>query len=274
MKHVLSSFVLLMAAIALPRLSGAQTAPSADPPKLVDLTGVWLAVEVPSGPWTFEFKQTGTVLTGTARQNRPGALSGPVPVHDGAVTGTSVSFQIDSPDGARTITLSGSITGNEIRLHRATKIHSELSAGGTALFGTDAAPEFTIKRAVSGAERWVASDGVAFSPWTFDLKIDGGTVTGVAGQSASDVASGYVTSMAGPFEIYDGKVDGSAIDFKLKTSDGGRIITFHGVRTGDQITFTRAVNVVGGDPGRDGITGATGATSFIAKLETGKSKTP
>ncbi len=35
----------------------------------------------------------------------------------------------------------------------------------------------------SGATRWVARTGVAFAPWTFDLKIEGGVVTGTASQA-------------------------------------------------------------------------------------------
>jgi hypothetical protein len=112
---------------------------------------------------------------------------------------------------------------------------------------------------------WVASD-VGFAPWTFSLKATGNSLTGTAAQGSLDAASGMSTTLVGPFEIYDGKTDGNQISFKLKTPDGGRIITFNGTRTGDKIAFSRSVQVVSGVPGQNGILGATGATSLTATL--------
>jgi len=125
------------------------------------------------------------------------------------------------------------------------------------LFATTQSPDFSGK--------WVASN-VAFPPWTFQLKVDGALITGTATQGRSDPASGFTTSLAGPFPIYDARIDGNQITFKLKTTDGGRIVTFIGARSGDQIAFTRSVEVVSGDPGRDGILGAGGATRLTAVL--------
>src|SRR5262252_3509554 len=99
------------------------------------------------------------------------------------------------------------------------------------LLATQQSPDFSGK--------WVASN-VAFPPWTFQLKVDGASITGTASQGNADPASGVTTSLVGPFDIYDGKVDGNQATFKLKTPDGGRIVTFTGTRTGDQIAFTRS----------------------------------
>lgn len=65
----------------------------------------------------------------------------------------------------------------------------------------------------------------------------------------------------------DGEAQDDRIRFELKTPDGGRVVTFNGTRTGDTIAFTRSVKVLGGDPGRDGILGANGATQFTAVLD-------
>src|SRR5262249_47125341 len=120
---------------------------------------------------------------------------------------------------------------------------------------------------VAGSLRYLAASGVAFPPWTFDLKIENGTVTGSATQARSDPSSGYATSLTGPFEIYEGKAEGDRISFRLRTPDGGRVVTFTGTRNGDRIAFMRSVQVLSGDPGRDGILGANGATQFTAVLE-------
>jgi hypothetical protein len=110
----------------------------------------------------------------------------------------------------------------------------------------------------------LGSEWRGFSPWTFDLKITTDAVTGVIGQAALDPPTSTQTTLVGPFEIYDGKVSGNTIEFKAKTSDGGRIVTFRGVRNGDSIAFNRSVAVVSGDAGRNGILGGTGATEFVA----------
>ena len=239
-----------------------------------DITGTWLATGVPYEPWTVVLKLEGTKLTGTMEQN--GGLRGAVDIYEGTVKDKAVSWKAKSPDGARAITFTGTIAGDEITLHRTTEFLTQGSLGGTGLFGSNAAPEFSIKRGVARAgsgDHWVVSEGVAFQPWTLDLQVKGGTVTGAVGQGRSDSESGTVTSFVGPFEIYDGKANENTLDFKVKTSDGGRIISFHGTRKGDQIAFTRTCQVVSGDPGMNGILGASGATEFVARLN-GNPATP
>jgi hypothetical protein len=118
-----------------------------------------------------------------------------------------------------------------------------------------------------GTQHWEAKTGVGFAPWTFDLRIEGGTVTGVIGQARTDPPTSTVTTLIGPFEIYDGKAAGNNIEFKAKTPDGLRIITFQGVRNGDSISFKRSVQVISGVPGQNGILGGAGATEFVATLD-------
>ena len=258
MKNTLS-FVVGIAAFAI---FGAQPLCA----QAINATGVWLATDVPYAPWTVKLKQDGTKLTGTMEQN--GALRGPVDIYEGKIDGTAISFKVNSPGSAGTITYTGALNRDEIVLNR-----SGGNPGGNGLFGALAAPRFTIRRGVAagagGAQHWVATEGVAFAPWTLDLKIEGSRVAGTVSQAGSDPPSGLTTTLVGPFDTYDGVANGNTIDFKVKTSDGGRVVTFHGTKSGDQIAFTRSVEVVRGDPGRDGILGASGATQFIAKLNPG-----
>ena len=246
------------------------TGPASAPAQTPDVSGTWLANDVPYAPWTAKLKQDGGKLNGTMEQN--GGLRGLVDIYQGTIDGNKISLKVNSPDGARAITFTGTVKGDEMVLNRSTEFLTQASLGGTGLFGSNAAPQFTLHRAVQSTanqEHWVAEKGVAFSPWTFDLAVRDGAVTGSVGQGREDPDSGIVTSMIGPFEIYDGKAGGNDIEFKVKTADGGRIITFHGTRKGFEIAFTRHCEVVSGDPGMTGILGANGATKFTALLGTG-----
>ena len=89
---------------------------------------------------------------------------------------------------------------------------------------------------------------------TIDLKING------------DLVSGSIMGPAGPIVIYDGKVGSDTMSFKVKTPEGGRIITVTGKLTGDEISFTRDVEVLpGGTPGGAFIFGVVGARNFVAR---------
>jgi TonB family protein len=79
-----------------------------------------------------------------------------------------------------------------------------------------------------------------------------------------------VTSLTEPVQIYDGRIIGSTISFKVNSPDGGdRTIAFVGEIHGDEIIFKRDVQVrPGGYPGEDGIYGASGASRFTARRST------
>ncbi len=234
----------------------------------VDATGQWTVTNVPFAPWTFKLVQAGARITGTIRQ-RIGAPDG-IAIDSGTVKGNALSFQVQSPDSMRTVTFVGTIAGDSIAFKRSVAIHPGGDSGATGLFGAKGPVEFVAGReaaaALAGRLHWVVDAGVAYPPWTFDLKVDGATVTGVATQALTDSASGFRAPNRGPFDIYDGKADGDAISFKLKTANGGRIISFNAVRRGDQLAFTRSAQVVSGDSGRDGILGGNGATTSRAVL--------
>jgi hypothetical protein len=120
--------------------------------------------------------------------------------------------------------------------------------------------------------RYVASAKIGFPPWTFDLTIAKGRVSGTVTQGRVDPTTRMSTIVAGPFPISNGRSDGVSIDFTIMLAEGARVVTFHGTRSGVQaITFTRRMTVVsvlsGADPGPNGIFGAEGATRFTAVLD-------
>jgi hypothetical protein len=124
----------------------------------IDATGVWVATDVPFAPWTVKLKQDGTKLTGTMEQN--GGLPGTVNIYEGSIDSSAISFKADSPDGARAITFTGKINGDEITLNRSTRIVTDKSQGGNGLFGTKAAPQFTIRRGAPAAAELFSYKGM------------------------------------------------------------------------------------------------------------------
>lgn len=104
------------------------------------------------------------------------------------------------------------------------------------------------------AGRWEAEFPHAPEMYTVDLQTDGTNLTGTIATPTQKV------------QIYEGMIDGDTMTFKIKSPDGQRMITFTGKVAGDEITFTRDVEVrAGGNPGGPGIFGALGARTFAAK---------
>jgi pimeloyl-ACP methyl ester carboxylesterase len=100
--------------------------------------------------------------------------------------------------------------------------------------------------------RWEAEFPNAPRQWTVDLKIEGTRVSGMWRPNQLPIA--------------EGTVNGDTLRFKVKTGDGMRIITFTGVLRGDELAFTRDVEVLSnGAPGGSGIFGALGARTFTAR---------
>jgi hypothetical protein len=87
-----------------------------------------------------------------------------------------------------------------------------------------------------------------------DLKADGTKLTGM------------ISGATGMNPIFDGRIEGNTMTFKVKTSNGDRTIAFTGTVIGNEIEFTRDVEVAtGGTLGGSGLLGARGARQFSAK---------
>ncbi len=143
-------------------------------------------------------------------------------------------------------------------------------ASGRSRPGTKAAD---AESGVTGV--WTAND-VGFPPWTLTLKADGDKLSGTVQQGARD-SSGYSTTLTMPVAIYDGEINGNKINFKCQDPGHDRTITFTGIVNGDEIIVTRTVVVrPAGNPGRNGIFGASGAARFIAQrvVSTGAASAP
>jgi hypothetical protein len=272
----IAGFLILTSAFSIVLLMGAQQS--------TEVTGVWYASDVTYAPWIFDLKQDGTTLTGTVRQS--GAVTNAAPIMNGTVRGNELSFRLERVASGGAITFTGMRNGETIVFTRV----SEVTTGvGDGLFGPAGPKRATATRQPGSAPaapaarapqvtttnpqpadadslRYVATTGVAFAPWTFTLKVENGTVTGSATQGNFDPASGFSTSLIGPFDVFDGKADGNQIVFKLRMPDGSRIATFNGTRNTETITFTRSIEILRGDPGRDGIMGINGAKQFSATL--------
>jgi len=241
------------------------------------IAGTWIATGVGFAPWTFNLNASGSKLTGTVMQGATDlsgwstSLTAPTAISDGTVDGNMISFKCQSPGGDRTITFVGTFNSDTILLRRRVQVRPGGDPGRNGIYGATGAQEFTAVRqskqpAISGgqASTWT-SDEVGFAPWTFRLTMSSKTVTGTVMQGATD-PSGWRTALTAPTVIYDGTIDGNMISFKCQSPGGDRIITFAGVVDGDEIHFIRDVRVSpGGDPGRNGIYGVTGATHFSAK---------
>jgi hypothetical protein len=245
--------------------------------------GLWQVTNVSAGPWSIELMQNETKLTGTVRQ--AGAEGGPVTISEGAVTGNTLTFKAVSPDGARTITFTGTLKGDEIAFKRSVEVRNN-NIGPTGVFGGRAISEFTAKRvnavAVSptgaglrgapaprGAARsvpvnptnspdgrWIAI-AVGGGPWTFEFKSDGVVLNGSVRQSASP---------DGPIAIADGRIDGTRITFRVMSPDGARTITFVGRVNAGEISFVRQFGIErGASSGSNDLYGPLSALQFVAK---------
>lgn len=106
----------------------------------------------------------------------------------------------------------------------------------------------------SGAAATWRADGL---PWTIELAVDGTRVTGTVDQDGDGVD---------PATILDGEITGTTIRFKARSGDGDRTIAFTGVLSGDEITFTRVVDVrAGGQVGGRGVFGGLGPAQFTVR---------
>ena len=125
---------------------------------------------------------------------------------------------------------------------------------------------FVIRIAVEGqqhtglAGEWRAVLPGPQSTVQFDLRLIDraldGTITPNARQGGGPVNA---------VKIFGGRADGAMLTFKARSPDGDRTVTFVATLGGDELTFTREVEVPpGADPGREGIFGVLGPSAFTA----------
>jgi hypothetical protein len=97
--------------------------------------------------------------------------------------------------------------------------------------------------------------------WVLDLKTSETKLTGTV-----SITPGPGRPPSRPADIYDGKIDKNQIEFKVKSPDNMRVITFSGTVTGSEIRFTRKVEMQpGASTGGDDLLGSEGPQTFVVK---------
>jgi pimeloyl-ACP methyl ester carboxylesterase len=147
MKHLLRPLVILF---AITPIVHAQT-------EQHGVTGTWRVDGVgqfqvgPTFPWEVVLKAEGAQLTGMV--NSCVSLGRNAPIHDGHVEANLVRFKCTSGDGARTITFTGTLDGDEIAFTQELQVKD----GGNPptpqqalLFGPQAPPRFVARRVPDG----------------------------------------------------------------------------------------------------------------------------
>jgi Two component regulator propeller len=103
------------------------------------LAGTW-ETTLGGGPdWTMQLETDGSVVRGTVLEQL-------LPILDGKTDGTTLSFRVRSPDGARVIAFTGRLQGNELSFSRDVESGTSANPGGPGLFGGAGPRAFTAKR--------------------------------------------------------------------------------------------------------------------------------
>ena len=113
------------------------------------LSGTWQNEVLSGGLFqlsTVELSQDGRSLTGTVTMGGVGTVA----VYDGKIEGNSIVFKFDSPDGDRTITLTGEVNGDEIAFTRSVEVREGGNPGGPGIGGARGARQFTLSRVPDG----------------------------------------------------------------------------------------------------------------------------
>jgi hypothetical protein len=130
-----------------------------------------------------------------------------------------------------------------------------------AVVGILSAADVALGQANREAQRGVSGTWITMAfgelPNLIDLQADGTRVVGTISRNQQALT------------IYDGKVDGNTVTFKVVFAGGDRINSFTGKLNGDEMFFTRSVQVrPGGAATGEGIFGAGGPMQFVATRDT------
>jgi hypothetical protein len=78
-------------------------------------------------------------------------------IAEGTVSGDTVTFRATSPDGARTVTFVGKLTGDEMLFTREVEMREGAPLGGAGLMGANGPTEFRARRASPASEVWTGT---------------------------------------------------------------------------------------------------------------------
>ena len=286
LKGAIVGFVLL-AANAAAAAAAAQITPAAG------ISGRWEVDGVMSGPWTFDLAESGGVITGKVWQH--GSLLGPAEIYEGKATGGSLTFKIKNPvvtGVTREITFTGRIAENQIGFERTVDLLQTGAADNPGAFemgafGASSVPRFIASRVgpvpapptplrpvtqpVDVTGRWESLQW-NLDIWVLNLMSSGSQLSGTVGV-VPGVQDRQGLNNTRP--IYDAKIEGNTVSFKVKSPDNVRTMTFVGNAQGDEIVLSRGVELPsGGAVGFNVIFGVYAPNSFVARRSTEASPAP
>jgi len=199
--------------------------------KAADVSGTWKGTfdfEGSSVPVTINLKIDGTKVTGTVE----GLPTTPTEIHDGALTGDTVSFWVNTDYEGQTYKLvyKGKIAADQISFDFGTEDGSWSSPLTVKKSEDTAAAAAPAPAAPDVTGDWKGTFDLNGTPTElkFHLKSSGNTVTGTMERAGTP-----------PVELHEGKIDGDTVNFWITTDYEGETYTivYKGKITSGQIAF-------------------------------------
>lgn len=205
--------------------------------RATDVTGTWKGAfdfQGTSMPLTFHMTEAGSVVTGTVE----GLPTTPAEIHDGKVTGDTVSFDVmtDYQGQSYKLVYTGKISAGGIDFSFGT----EDGSWGAELMAKMDAPVAQPNAPVAAAATPNAPDATGNWKGAFDFQGTSVPLTfhlAEAGSAVTGTVEGLPTT---PAEIHDGKVDGDTLSFDVTTDYQGTPVKLlcKGKVSAGGITFT------------------------------------
>ena len=199
--------------------------------KAADVSGTWKGTfdfEGSSVPVTINLKIDGTKVTGTVE----GLPTTPTEIHDGALTGDTVSFWVNTDYEGQTYKLvyKGKVAADQISFDFGTEDGSWSSPLTVKKSEDTAAAAAPAPAAPDVTGDWKGTFDLNGTPTElkFHLKSSGNTVTGTMERAGTP-----------PVELHEGKIDGDTVNFWITTDYEGETYTivYKGKITQGQIAF-------------------------------------
>ena len=205
-----------------------------------DIAGTWKSQfdsQLGTQKYTFAFKLDGANLTGRAISERENATND-VAITNAKIDKDKVSFSepLKIQDNDVVVEYSGTIAGDEIKLHRKIGDFAEYDIVAKRVTGASAAAAApTTSGSVAGKWQGQFDSQIGVQKYTFDFKVDGtkltGRAMGISENGTNDVA------------VSDGAITADGITFVelMKFQDNEIRITYTGKLSGEELKLHRKV---------------------------------
>ena len=206
--------------------------------RAADVTGKWkgsFEFQGDSIALTFNLKTDGAKVTGEVE----GLPTTPAEIHDGALTGDTVSFWLNSDYQGQTYKLvySGKVSGDQIVFDFGTE---DGSWSAPLTVKKDGATDAKTDSGATGSAAMPGTDVAGDWKGSFDFEGSDVAVTFHL-KSAASAVTGTIDGMGGaPIEVHEGKVEGDTVTFWVNTDYQGQTYTlmYKGKVAADRIDFT------------------------------------